>query len=130
MVGWYAGFDPPHGSTGARRFAKVLDLNVLYGELEDPGEAVKFLCVFLAAAKGALSQWRLAAAEVPLLGVIEAELQSLDGMPHLGKAHKLPAGYIGEGFPALGEFCAVARRVDPKWAFSSDWFGNLGGSDD
>ena len=47
-----------------------------------------------------------------------------------GKAHKLPAGYIGEVFPALGEFCAVARRVDPKWAFSSDWFGNLGGSDD
>ena len=74
--------------------------------------------------------WRLTAAEVPLLGVIEAELQSLDGMPHLGKAHKLPAGYIGEVFPALGEFCAVARRVDPKWAFSSDWFGNLGGSDD
>ena len=28
------------------------------------------------------------------------------------------------GLPGAG----VARRVDPKWALSSDWFGNLGGS--
>ena len=42
--------------------------------------------------------WRLTAAEAPLLGVIEAELQSLDGMPHLGKAHKLPAGCVPHGF--------------------------------
>ena len=47
--------------------------------------------------------------------VIEAELQSLDGMPHSARRTSRPPGTLARSSPRSRR--AVARRVDPKWAF-------------
>jgi len=51
------------------------------------------------------------------LAGLEGLLQERRGVPHLGKLHALPAGYMASVLPALAEFERVAAELDPRGMF-------------
>mmetsp|Transcript_43954 Transcript_43954/g.102777 ORF Transcript_43954/g.102777 Transcript_43954/m.102777 type:complete len:139 (-) Transcript_43954:513-929(-) len=64
--------------------------------------------------------WRLSSDEIVLLDALEAAMQALGAVPHLGKRHCLPPGYAERALPGLIELRALARQLDPDGLFAME----------
>jgi alditol oxidase len=59
------------------------------------------------------------AAVVPVVRRLEEALDAFDARPHWGKVFAVPAAVLGERYPRLDDFRALARELDPAGKFTN-----------
>ncbi|MCF2535903.1 FAD-binding protein [Streptomyces sp. FB2] len=59
------------------------------------------------------------AAVLPVVRRLEAALDAFAPRPHWGKVFTTPAGVLGDRYPRLDDFRALARELDPKGTFAN-----------
>ncbi|MFD0318046.1 FAD-binding protein [Streptomyces flavalbus] len=68
------------------------------------------------------------AAVLPVVRRLEAALSPFEPRPHWGKVFTTPAAVLGERYPRLGDFRALAAELDPSGTFANAFVrGVLGG---
>ena len=60
------------------------------------------------------------------LAVVEAALAPFEPRPHWGKVFHTGRDELAARYPRLGDFAALAARLDPRGAFRNAWLEERG----